>query len=87
KRRGVVIINDLVRLYALKAGVLKANTLERLDALLQFSVLSKRDIFDLKDCWRYLTQLRLKTQIDRDGLPSNCIDPQALTSLQKHQLK
>ncbi|TMP43550.1 inosine-5-monophosphate dehydrogenase [Pseudoalteromonas citrea] len=87
KHRGVVIINDLVRLYALKAGVLKANTLERLDALLQFNILSKKDIFDLKDCWRYLTQLRLKTQIDRDGFPSNCIDPHTLTSLQKHQLK
>ncbi|KAF7772070.1 CBS domain-containing protein [Pseudoalteromonas citrea] len=87
KHRGVVIINDLVRLYALKAGVFKANTLERLEALLQYDMLSKKDIFDLQDCWRYLTQLRVKTQIDRDGLPSNCIDPQVLTSLQKHQLK
>ncbi|MBQ4851157.1 DUF294 nucleotidyltransferase-like domain-containing protein [Pseudoalteromonas sp. MMG012] len=87
KRRGIVIINDLVRLYALNVGIYKANTLERLDALLKFDVLSSNDVYDLKDCWRYLTQLRLKTQIKREGLPSNCIDPKTLTSLEKHQLK
>lgn len=87
KKRGVVIINDIARLYALKAGVRRANTLERLDALTKFSLISKKDIFDLKDCWRYLTQLRLKTQINREGLPGNCINPELLTSLEKHQLK
>jgi CBS domain-containing protein len=87
KSRGILIINDLVRLYALKAGILKANTLERLDALLKFNVLSQREILDLRDCWRYLTELRLKTQIDQNGLLSNCIDPQTLATLQKYKLK
>ncbi|WP_105169239.1 DUF294 nucleotidyltransferase-like domain-containing protein [Pseudoalteromonas sp. T1lg23B] len=87
KRRGVVIINDLVRLYALKAQIYKANTLERLDALLGATLLNKADIYDLKDCWRYLTQLRLKTQLEHEQLPENCINPQHLTSLERHQLK
>jgi CBS domain-containing protein len=87
KKRGVVIINDLARLYALKAGVRRANTLERLDALTKFNLISKKDIYNLKDCWRYLTQLRLKTQLNKEGLSGNCIDPEMLTSLEKHQLK
>jgi len=87
KKRGVVIINDIVRLYALKAGIRRANTQERLDALLKFKLLSNKDIYNLKDCWRFLTQLRLRTQINEEGLPSNCINPDNLTSLERHQLK
>lgn len=87
KKRGVVIINDIARLYALKAGIKRANTLERLDALMKHNLISKKDLFDLKDCWRFLTQLRLRTQINQEGLPGNCINPENLTSLEKHQLK
>lgn len=87
KKRGVVIINDIVRLYALKAGIKRANTQERLDALLKHSLLNKDDIYNLKDCWRFLTQLRFSTQINEEGLPSNCINPDKLTSLERHQLK
>ena len=87
KKRGVVIINDIVRLYALKAGIKRANTQERLDALLKHKLLNKDDIYNLKDCWRFLTQLRFSTQINEEGLPSNCINPDKLTSLERHQLK
>ncbi|HAG39854.1 MAG TPA: inosine-5-monophosphate dehydrogenase, partial [Pseudoalteromonas sp.] len=87
KKRGVVIINDIVRLYALKAGIKRANTQERLDALLKHSLLNKHDIYNLKDCWRFLTQLRFSTQINEEGLPSNCINPDKLSSLERHQLK
>ena len=87
KKRGVVIINDIVRLYALKAGIRRANTQERLDALLKHSLLSNHDVYNLKDCWRFLTQLRLRTQINEEGLPSNCINPDKLNSLERHQLK
>ncbi|MBB1405414.1 CBS domain-containing protein [Pseudoalteromonas sp. SG44-5] len=87
KKRGVVIINDIVRLYALRAGIRRANTQERLDALLKHTLLSKEDIYNLKDCWRFLTQLRLSTQINQEGLPSNCINPDQLNSLERHQLK
>lgn len=87
KKRGIVIINDIVRLYALQEGIRSANTLERLDALIKTRQLSKKDIFDLKDCWRYLTQLRLKAQLDKEPVPSNCINPDTLTSLERHQLK
>ncbi|QLE10227.1 CBS domain-containing protein [Pseudoalteromonas shioyasakiensis] len=87
KKRGVVIINDIVRLYSLKAGIQRANTQERIDALMKFSLLNKDDLYNLKDCWRFLTQLRLGTQINEEGLPSNCINPNALNSLERHQLK
>ncbi|MCK8117755.1 DUF294 nucleotidyltransferase-like domain-containing protein [Pseudoalteromonas sp. 2CM37A] len=87
KKRGVVIINDIVRLYALKAGIKRANTQERLDALLKHKLLNKDDIYNLKDCWRFLTQLRFSTQINEEGLPSNCINPDKLSSLERHQLK
>ena len=87
KKRGVVIINDIVRLYALSNGVKAANTVERIDLLVKVQANSKRDLYDLKDCWRFLTQLRLRSQINQEGLPSNCINPETLTSLEKHQLK
>ena len=87
KKRGVVIINDIVRLYALKAGIKRANTQERLEALLKYNLINKDDIYNLKDCWRFLTQLRLSTQINEEGLPSNCINPNKLNSLERHQLK
>ncbi|WP_440054013.1 DUF294 nucleotidyltransferase-like domain-containing protein [Pseudoalteromonas sp. T1lg65] len=87
KKRGVAIINDVVRLYALRAGVEKANTLERLDTLAGGQLLVKEDLDNLTDCWRYLTQLRLKTQINHEGLPANCINPEHLSSLERHQLK
>ena len=82
-----MIINDIVRLYSLKAGIQRANTQERLDALLKYSLLNKDDVYNLKDCWRFLTQLRLRTQINEEGLPSNCINPNTLNSLERHQLK
>ena len=50
-------------------------------------VLNKQDVYNLKDCWRFLTQLRLRTQINEEGLPSNCINPNKLNSLERHQLK
>lgn len=87
KKRGVVIINDIVRLYSLNHAIRASNTLERLNALAKISHINKTDIYDLKDCWRYLTQLRLRTQINQEGLPSNCINPNKLTSMEKHQLK
>ncbi|MEI5640604.1 MULTISPECIES: DUF294 nucleotidyltransferase-like domain-containing protein [unclassified Pseudoalteromonas] len=87
KKRGVAIINDVVRLYSLKAVVARANTLERLEALAKHQLLAKEDVENLKDCWRFLTQLRLKTQINREGLPGNCINPENLSSLERHQLK
>ena len=62
-----MIINDIVRLYSLKAGIQRANTQERIDALMKFSLLNKDDLYNLKDCWRFLTQLRLGTQINRDS--------------------
>lgn len=87
KKRGVVIINDIARLYALYHGVSRANTIERLDALQGLNGVNKNDIYNLKDCWRYLTQLRLRVQLQQAGLPANCIDPLTLSSLERHQLK
>ncbi|MDK2595897.1 DUF294 nucleotidyltransferase-like domain-containing protein [Pseudoalteromonas obscura] len=87
KIRGVAIVNDLVRLYALKCGINKANTQMRLAALKECGVLSKEDIYNLQDCWRFLTQLRFKVQIEAPELPPNCINPELLSSLERHQLK
>ncbi|MCF6440108.1 DUF294 nucleotidyltransferase-like domain-containing protein [Pseudoalteromonas luteoviolacea] len=87
KTRGVAIVNDLARIYALKCGLTKANTQARLEALKAFSILSKEDIYNLQDCWRFLTQLRFRIQIEDLDLPPNCINPEHLSSLERHQLK
>ncbi|TQF66930.1 DUF294 nucleotidyltransferase-like domain-containing protein [Pseudoalteromonas luteoviolacea] len=87
KTRGIAIVNDLVRIYALKSGITKANTQARLKALEAHTQLSQSDIYNLQDCWRFLTQLRLRSQIEQHQLPSNCINPESLSSLERHQLK
>ncbi|KZN67920.1 hypothetical protein N478_16990 [Pseudoalteromonas luteoviolacea S4060-1] len=87
KTRGIAIINDLVRVYALKCGIKHANTQARLKALKSHTILSTSDIYNLRDCWRFLTQLRLKSQITEQQLPANCINPEMLSSLERHQLK
>lgn len=87
KKRGLVIINDIVRLYALHYGLIQANTIERLNALRKLPEINQNDIYDLKDCWRFLSQLRLNVQLHQAQIPANCINPKALTSMEKHQLK
>ncbi len=87
KAKGVDIITDLARLYSLKYGISSANTLERLTQLAKLPELNNQDMYDLKDCWRYLTQLSLRTHRRGLNVPANYINPENFSQIKNQQLK
>lgn len=89
KRYGIALINDIVRIYALQAGLTEASTPERLTALQNSQLLNKRDNQSLLEAWHFLTQLRLNHQLAVWGTDKqkNAIDPDVLSTLSRRQLK
>ncbi|KKO44241.1 signal transduction protein [Arsukibacterium ikkense] len=90
KKRGISLITDIVRVYALSAGISEVNTRQRLVQLAAKGVMDSKDTQNLSDAFDVLAQLRWdKHQHDllqgRDV--SNLLDPNVLSGLQRHQLK
>ncbi|HEX8545534.1 MAG TPA: DUF294 nucleotidyltransferase-like domain-containing protein, partial [Cytophagaceae bacterium] len=80
-------IVDLVRVYALKERIFRANTGERLKALKEKGVFSETSIHELSQSYYFLMGLRLKsqaTQIIQDKrLPDNYIDLGTITKIEQ----
>lgn len=89
KRYGIALINDIVRSYALQAGLTAPQTLRRLELLADSRLLNKRDSQALQEAWLFLTELRLQHQLQVWGteLPKNALDPDNLGTLTRRQLK
>ncbi|RUO32799.1 DUF294 nucleotidyltransferase-like domain-containing protein [Aliidiomarina sanyensis] len=89
KKQAIAILNDIVRLYSLSAGLTVPATPARLAQLRGKSPLNDKDNTNLLEAWQFLTQLRLNVQMDRryDGVPANAVDPEQLSTLQRRQLK
>ncbi len=90
KKRGVVPIIDLARVYALKAGAHAINTQERLDAAAVAGVLSQEGRADLKDAFEFISTVRLKhqaMQIENGKAADNYVLPEELSSLERRHLK
>jgi len=90
KKRGVVPIIDLARVYALKAGTHAINTQERLDAVTEAGVLSKEGRADLKDAFEFISTVRLQhqaKQIEAGKVADNYVSPEELSSLERRHLK
>ncbi|MBY6063616.1 hypothetical protein CWI80_03610 [Pseudidiomarina sediminum] len=89
KRYGIALVNDIVRVYSLHAGITAPRTLERLALLQKSRLLSAKDNQALADVWQFLTQLRLQHQLQVWGTeaPKNALDPDALGPLARRQLK
>jgi len=90
KHRGVAIINDIARVYALHDGLGEVSTLERLDKLLLGNILSKKDVKNLKDALEFIASLRLKNQgqqLKQGAGATNYLKPNELSRLVRHQLK
>lgn len=86
KVNAVAIINNLVRLYALKSGLLVCATPERLQQLPSDSILAKKDAHNLRDIWLMLNRLRWRHQVQQQ-CTDNLVSMSELSSIQKHQLK
>jgi len=89
KRYGIALINDIVRIYSLQAGIVVPQTLARLEALKDSKLLNNRDNQSLAEAWQFLTELRLQHQLQTWGSdrPKNALDPDQLSTLTRRQLK
>lgn len=90
KKRGISLITDLVRVYALSAGIHQVNTRSRLAKLVTDGVISSKDSQDLQDAFDVLAQLRWeKHQHDlaQGHNVTNLLDPAEISGLSRHQLK
>jgi len=90
KRRGVVPITDLARVYALEAGVGGLHTQDRLEAACENGALSREGMLDLRDAFEFIGSVRLQhqtSQIEQGRAPDNYVPPEELSSLEKRHLK
>jgi CBS domain-containing protein len=90
KKRGILPITDIARLHALAHGLLQVNTDERIAALAKVSVLQIKTARNLSDALHTLQQARIDEQcrlITAGEAPSNYINPRALGTIGKEQLR
>jgi len=84
-------IVDLVRVYALRNRIFKANTGARLKALRERGIFTEVEYMELMQSYYYLMSLRLKkqaSQIIHDNTePDNYIDPSTLTKIERVTLR
>lgn len=90
KKRGTALIQDLVRVYCLAQNIDHVSLADRLEQLVQQSVLSAKDRDDLLASWQVLQDLRWQVQrqqLERSEPLSNWQNPAQLNVLHRHQLK
>jgi CBS domain-containing protein len=90
KKRGIVPITDLARVYALSAGVNALNTQDRLEAASKAGVLSRSGMADLRDALEFIASVRLQhqsQQIRAGETADNFVPPEQLSSLERRHLK
>jgi len=90
KHKGNALINDIVRTYALAAGIKEVNTSKRLQSLIDISKIDKEAAMNLLDSWEFIAHKRLINQgqqFNNTQPVSNYILPDSLSSLVRHQLK
>ena len=90
KKRGISLITDLVRVYALSAGIAEVNTRKRLQCLIDNGDIESKYGLNLTDAFDLLAQLRWEkhqhdVQLSHDV--TNLLDPADITGLARHQLK
>jgi len=89
KLHGIAILNQIIRLYSLAEGLTVASITDRLNRLQESKLLTAEEIESLQQAWYFLTDLRLQTQFAQRhaDMPTHTIDPAALTTMQRRQLK
>ena len=90
KRAGTAAVVLLARLYALTGGSSARSTLRRLQAAADAGTMSRPGAADLAEAYRFLTALRLRTQVERvqAGLvPGNAVRLDVLTADERARLR
>lgn len=90
KKRGVVPVIDMARLYALAGGISVINTWDRLAAISESGLLNKSSVEDLRDAFEFISITRLQhqaKQIENAHKPNNYVPPEELSALERRHLK
>ncbi|MEH6387402.1 MULTISPECIES: DUF294 nucleotidyltransferase-like domain-containing protein [Pseudomonas] len=90
KRRGTAPLTDLIRVHALACGTKAQNSFERLDAIAKTKLMPPEAITRLRYALEFLTSVRIRHQamdIDQDREPDNNIEPEMVTTAERHNLK
>jgi len=90
KRYALSLLVDLARIYGLKSGSEKAETMERFNHAHKHNLLSEDMLKNILGSFRFLTQIRLSQQLadlKAGKVPSNHIDPNAFGSFERKHLK
>ncbi len=90
KKRGVVPVIDMARLYALAAGLSPINTWDRLDAIAEAGTMTQSTVDDLRDAFEFISMVRLQhqaKQIEKGQKPNNYVPPEELSALERRHLK
>ncbi len=84
-------LTDVTRVYALKNNIHQTNTLKRLFRLYTRHAVTAKEYHNLVQCYHFLMKLRFRRQItnimDEGTPPDNFINPDNLSSLDRHMLK
>lgn len=84
-------LTDVTRVYALKNNIHQTNTLKRLFRLYTRHAITAKEYHNLVQCYHFLMKLRFRRQItnimDEGTPPDNYINPDNLSSLDRHMLK
>jgi CBS domain-containing protein len=90
KKRGVVPVIDMARLYALAGGLAPINTWERLEAIAEAGTITPSMVEDLRDAFEFISMVRLQhqaKQIENGQKPNNHVPPEELSALERRHLK
>lgn len=93
KKRGVVPIIDLVRVYTLALGMPEQNTRERMTALQQQTGgvgISAGSLADLQEAFEFISNLRLQhqaRQVEAGVAPDHTVPPEQFSDLEQRHLK
>lgn len=90
KHRGIVIVSNLARAYAARAGLTAKRTLERLRAAEAAGAIDAETRADLEEAFGFLWEVRLRHHVERHraGLPpDDFVDPHELGPVTRRGLK
>lgn len=90
KRRGIAPLNDVIRVHALGVGSRAQNSFERLDEVSRAAALPAGQTDKLSYALEFLSMVRMRHQaheIKHDQEPHNAIQPEHVSSAERHNLK
>ena len=90
KHRGVVPITDLVRMRALEAGIVEANTFRRIELVVDAGMMNENDASSLRDALILINRIRLShqsAQVSAGQKTSNFVPTEDLSPLMRRNLK